>query len=482
MNFAVLQVRDFSLHALRRSDARLAARPVAIVQGEGRHAVVAEVSSEASGVEPGMATTIAMARCPGIQLQPRDPAAEVEAQRLLLAAALTLSPRVEATARGCCTVDLKGADRKKTGERMSQCVVELGQNGLPVRIGTGTTILIADYAARLADPVLQVTEEAGFLRPLPLAFAEPTPKQAEILAGWGVCTLGALTDLPKAEIGERLGTEGVNLWERAAGQKERVLKLVEPPKSYIAEWRYEPPVESLEPLFFKLKRYAERVAWELKASGMVAAELTLTLFLEDETEHSRTFRLPEPSAEVDRWLRVLHTHLETVRTEASVAGVVLAASPTRPLEKQDGLFETGLKDPAMFWENLARLNALVGNDRVGTPVMTDTHRPDRFTLEKPSEAVPTAAPAAVHPPRGLMLRRFRPAWAAQVFWVEDQPQKIECDYFVDDVRAAAGPWHLSGDWWRDAWTLEIWQVELARGGVYQLVRSKQGCSLEGVFD
>lgn len=482
MNFAVIQVRDFHLHALLRSDASLAARPVALVQGEGRHAIVVEVSAKAAGVEPSMAVTLAMARCPGIVLQPRDHKAEVEAQRLLLAAALTLSPRVEATASGCCTIDLKGADRKKTEERMRQCILELNQAGLPARIGTATTILIADYAARQADPVLHVTEESGFLQSLPLSFAAPTATHAEILAGWGVHTLGALTDLPKAEIGDRLGTEGVNLWERAAGQKERVLKLVEPPQSYIAEWRYEPPVESLEPLLFKLKRYAERVAWELKASGLVAKELILTLAMEDETEQRRTFHLPEPTTDVDRWLRVLHTHLETVRTTARIMGVVLAASPTRPLEKQDGLFETGLKDPAMFWENLARLGALVGSDRVGTPVMLATHKPDQFTLEIPSEAVPVAEPLSVHPPRGLMLRRFRPGWRANVLWVDDRPEKIECDYFLDDVRAAAGPWHRSGDWWREAWAIELWQVELTGGGVYQLARTKNGCTLEGVFD
>jgi len=482
MNFAVLQIQNFSLHALRRNDAHLATCPLAITQGEGRHAIVAEVSPEAVGVEAGMAVTIAMARCPGITLQPRDPAAEVEAQRLLLAAALTLSPRVEATAAGCCTVDLKGADPTKTAIQMRQCVTELAQNGLPARIGVGTTILIASYAARIAEPILHVTDETNFLHPLPLAFAEPTARQIEILTSWGIHTLGALTDLPKAEIGERLGTGGIHLWERAAGQKERVLKLIEPPQSYVAQWRYEPPVESLEPLLFKLTRYAERVAWELKASGLVAQELTLTLFLEDETEHRRTFRLPEPSAEVDRWLRVLHTHLETVRTNASVTEVILAAAPTRPLEKQDGLFDTGLKDPATFWENLARLNALVGNDRVGTPVMIDTHRPDQFTLEKPPESIPTATPPPLHPPCGLTLRRFRPAWPAHVLWIDDRPSQIECPHFADAIRTAVGPWQISGDWWRDAWSVELWQIELASHGVYQLVRTKNGCSLEGILD
>jgi hypothetical protein len=44
MNYAALVVPDFSLHAVRRSDASLAGRPLGIVAGEGRTAVVRSVS------------------------------------------------------------------------------------------------------------------------------------------------------------------------------------------------------------------------------------------------------------------------------------------------------------------------------------------------------------------------------------------------------------------------------------------------------
>ena len=118
MNYAVLTIPDFALHALRRSEPNLAGRAVALTAGEGRKAVLTEVSSEARHVAPGCAVTLAMARCPGIVLRVREPGAEVEAQRLLLAAAFTLSPRVEATAAGSCTVDLQGTDATKIEAEM----------------------------------------------------------------------------------------------------------------------------------------------------------------------------------------------------------------------------------------------------------------------------------------------------------------------------------------------------------------------------
>jgi nucleotidyltransferase/DNA polymerase involved in DNA repair len=190
MNYAVLMVPDFALHALRRGDPSLAGRAVALVSGEGRKARVASASPEARGVAPGLAATLAMSRCPGIILRSREPEAEVEAHRLLVAAAFTLSPRVESTASGCCTVDLQGADPARTEALMRLRAAELAALALPVRIGAGSTPLLAAYAARCAEPVLVVREPGDFLAPLPLAFAEPTPAQEGILQAWGIATLG----------------------------------------------------------------------------------------------------------------------------------------------------------------------------------------------------------------------------------------------------------------------------------------------------
>ena len=141
MKFAVLSVPDFALHSLRRSEPGLCGRAVALVAGDGRKARITEASGEAHGVAPGLAATLAMSRCPGIILRPRDPSSEVESQRLLVAAAFTLSPRVEATGAGCCTIDLQGADPARAEALMRLRAAELAGAGLPARIGAGATPL-----------------------------------------------------------------------------------------------------------------------------------------------------------------------------------------------------------------------------------------------------------------------------------------------------------------------------------------------------
>lgn len=484
MSYAVVIAPGFALQALRRADATLAVRPFAIVEGEGKNAKVVAASEHALGVEPGLPVTLAVSRCPGLLIRPRDPDAEGEITRVLLAAAFSLSPRVELTGDGSCTVDLRGTDATTTESQMNAAVTDLAKMGVTIRVGAGATPLLASYAARRAEPVLIVHDIAGFLAPLPVAFAEPTALHAEVLQGWGVLTLGQLTALPKTEVAQRLGTAGAQLWDRASGQCNRVLRLIEPVRTFVADWIYDPPVESIEPLLFRMRRYAERLAMELRGAHRVAEKIALTLQLEDESDHHKEFRLPEPGADVDGWMRIIHGHLETVTTPARVTGVRLLATPARPPERQDGLFDTALRDPVAFWESLARIAAIVGEDRVGTPALRDSWHPDAFTLERPADIVPPPADEPNNPLCGLAFRRFRPAWPARVGLDESGPTTVEADAIKDVVSAARGPFHLSGEWWKPgaAWSVEIWFLELSNGVTYQLSRTAAGWQVEGVLD
>jgi protein ImuB len=460
----------------------LAGKAVALIEGEGRKARLVEISPEARGIEPGCAVALAMARCPGIVLRTRDVGAEVEAQRMLLASGFALSPRVEATGPGWCTIDLQGADAERAETELRRQVADLTRLGLPARGGMAPTPLLASYAAQGDEPVLVVDDPHKFLQNLPLATAGPSVQQAEVLRGWGLKTLADLTALPKADIGQRLGPEGVALWERAAGETTRPLRLVELPRSFTAEWIYEPPVDTLEPLAFKLQRFSERVACELRAAGFVAEKLALTLFLEDGKDYRREFRLPEPVADAASWMRVLLAHLESVKLDSLLARVRLVAEPARPQQKQDGLFDTGLRDPAAFWENLARLGALVGDDRVGTPEMSNTHRPEAFVLVKPVATVPAPEEPPCHPARGLILRRFRPGWPVHVDCLGGNPIAIS-GTVSGTITTTQGPWRADGEWWKPtAWAVESWRVELADGSVYQLARDNGAWRVEGVLD
>ncbi len=484
--FAVFHVADCALHAVLRTEPGTNGRPAALFDDSRRKSLLlaANPAARAAGVEPGMTAPQALARCATLVIRAPQPAAEAEARAALLAVGFTLSPLVEDTAPGVCTVDLRGTDPARRSRDAEAAVHQLRQFGLPATAGLARTPQLALYAARAAGVVLAVGDEKNFLAPLPLAAADPPPALAAILADWGLRTLGDLTALPRDEIVRRLGAAGLALWQRAAGGSLRPLHPVARPLEFVAAMEFEHALETLEPLLFILRRLLDRLVLELTAAQFVAAELQLALQLEDETRHARGFRLPEPTADAEILFRALHTHLESLRTAAAISAVHLAAIPARPLVRQQGLFETGLRDPHGFAETLARLVAVVGSDQVGTPQLEDTHRPDAVRLAPPAGVIPPAAPPARHAPAGLPLRRFRPPLPARLEFSGRQPTYLWTGQFHGPVAALRGPWRGSGDWWQPGrdWSRTEWDVALADGGLYRLLLTGGAYFVEGEYD
>src|SRR5437588_742225 len=202
-----------------------------------------------------------------------------------------------------------------------------------------------------------------------------------ILHKWGIHTLGQLAALDKEQIGARLGPEAIRMWERANGQSHRVLKLIRTPESFEESFEFEHEIETAEPLLFMLRRFLEQLAVRLSAIYLVAKELTLNITFSNRQSYERIFKIPQPTNDVDLLFRMLQTHLENFKSEHPIVAVTLTAEPVRPASQQFGLFETALRNPQQLYETLARLSALLGNDRVGTPIKEETHRPDAFRME-----------------------------------------------------------------------------------------------------
>jgi protein ImuB len=499
--FAVLHIADFALHAVLRTAAGPAARPAALFADTGKRSVVlaANPSARTAGVELGMTAPQAVARCPELIIRAPHAAAEAEARAALLAVGFTLSPAIEDTAPGVCTADLGGADPEKRVSACHAAAIELTSLGLPATAGLARTPLLALYAARgaaqlhpglrtsrdrLPPPVVHVTDIAGFLAPLPLSAADPSSELAAVLHNWGLRTLGDLTALPRDEIVRRFGAQGLALWQRAAGGAPRPIHPVTPSLEFFAAMELEEAVETLEPLLFLLRRFLDRLTLELRASQHVAAEIELQLKFEDDTTYQRSFRLPEPTTDAEILFRTLHTHLESLTTAAAISALSLRLTPTRPLVRQQGLFETGLRDPHGFAETLARISALIGDDRVGTPQLENTHRPDAVKLIAPPAVVPPPRETPLHPPLGAPLRRFRPPLPARVELTAGLPTYLWTEHVRGEISARSPTYPSSGDWWQPdrAWARTAWDISLAEGGLYRLLLVDQAWFIEGEYD
>ena len=484
--FAVLHLADFALQAVLRTDPADAHRPAALFASTTKKSVVLALNSRAraAGVELRMTAPQAVARCPSLLIRTVQAAAEAEARGTLLAIGFTLSPRVEDTAPGICSVDLQGCDPAKIYSAATSAVAALTRLGLPATCGLAATPLLALYAARAAKNVLRVEEPAAFLAPLPLITADPSAELANVLAHWGLRTIGDFITLPRDEIVRRFGADGLALWHRASGGAPRPLRPVALPRNFSAEMEFADALETLEPLLFVARRFLDRLTLELNAAQLATAEVEMTLFLEDETRHARTFRLPEPTADPEILFRPLHTHLESLQTATAISALSLRLVPTRPLVRQQALFESGLRDAHGFAETLARAMAIISSDRVGTPQCDDTHRADAVTLTTPAVVIAAPAAAPLHPDVGLPLRRYRPPLPVRLEFTAGRPTYLWTEAFHGEIVRHVGPWPSSGDWWQNdrAWQRQDWDIALAAGGLYRLLLIGDAYFIEGEYD
>ena len=321
-----------------------------------------------------------------------------------------------------------------------------------------------------------------------------------ILHKWGIHTLGQLAALDKEQLGARLGPEAVRMWERANGQSHRVLKLIRPPESFEESFEFEHEIETAEPLLFMLRRFLEQLAIRLSAIYLVAKELTLRITFSNSRQdepavagkqvYERVFKIPQPTNDVDLLFRMLQTHLENFRSEHPIVAVALSAEPIKPAREQFGLFETTLRNPHQLSETLARLTALLGSDRIGTPVLEETHRPDAFRMQPfrwdiVESAVPSGqsfdALRTAH--ATAALRRFRPAVSASVLQDEDSPAHVRSAEISGKIIAQRGPYFLSGNWWDEkSWARAEWDLQLQNGELVRAHERDGVWKIDGVYD
>ncbi|MGH7981520.1 MAG: hypothetical protein ACREFF_00065 [Candidatus Udaeobacter sp.] len=310
-----------------------------------------------------------------------------------------------------------------------------------------------------------------------------------ILHKWGIHTLGHLAALDKEQLGARLGPEAVRMWERANGQSNRVLKLIRPPESFEESFEFEHEIETAEPLLFMLRRFLEQLASRLSAIYLVAKELTLRITFGNKQTYERIFKIPQPTNDVDLLFRMLQTHLEDFRSEHPIVAVALNAQPIKPAKEQFGLFEITLRNPHQLSETLARLIALLSADRVGTPVLEETHQPDAFRMEQFAWAVASAVPSG-QPSHALRtahstaaLRRFRPAVSASFLLDEDTLAHVCSAEISGKVINQRGPYLISGNWWDEkSWARAEWDVQLEDGELIRAHESQGTWKVDGIYD
>jgi hypothetical protein len=381
---------------------------------------------------------------------------------------------------------------------------------LLLSLGAPQTIVPAGEAAALAKLPLQVLQQflAGIHGVTLLRKRSVAPgvgrgsvwpgwpeceRAFDMLGRWGVTTLGELVALPAADLSARMGQAGVALQQLARGADPRPLLPDPEVPRYVERLELEWPIEGLEPLSFVLARLLEPLSIALERADRAAAAIRLDLRLVDRSTHARVLQLPVALRDSRVLRTLLLLDLESHPPSAAIDIVAVEIDPAPGRVVQYSLLERALPSAETLATLTARLGALVGESRCGTPIVPDTHRPDAFELRRFDGPPPGAASApgagTSGAAAGSCLRRFRPPVAVRVRVERGRPAHVAVDRRGipgGEVAQAAGPWRTSGAWWQhDApWDRDEWDVELTDGTVCRLFRDRTGGAwfVEGVVD
>ncbi len=553
--FACIFVPDFPVEALLRAEPELRSRSLAVLEGKAPLQKVFAVNENArrAGVSQGM-TKLQIEACSGLVLRARSLPQEAAAHAALLDCAQSFSPRVEAV--GCDTIVLDIAGLQplfgplpKIARALARRASHLGLESSVAVAGNPETATLAarGFSGVTVIPEGKEAEQLGSL-PVEVLFENSTQESAHLLetfSRWGIRKLRDLAALPDVALSERLGQAGVHLQALARGATSRTLVPVEPPLIFEEVVELEYPLVLLEPLAFLLGRLLEQLCARLEARALATQELRLQLELENgwQTEDistnngetgvparpsraqarqsfQRTLRLPVPLLDPKTFLKLLQLDLKAHPPGAPIVKIRLAAEPVRPRAAQNGLFLPPAPEPEKLELTLARIASIVGEDKVGSLELLDTHRPQGFRMQRfaPSEPFSpqrhrnTVKNAIVKNQMGnqrskakdssvslclcgddlvTALRIFRPPVDIAVAIQDGKLAHITCPRnkaMQGEILWAAGPWRSSGDWWeKEGWARDEWDIAVQGESdiaLYRLVRDRLGGRwfLEGTYD
>lgn len=371
---------------------------------------------------------------------------------------------------------------------------------LAIASNKSTAVLIA--RAYRGVTIVAPGEEADVLSGIPIDTPLISPELLLKLHRWGVRTLGELAALPEVGVVERLGEAGYQLRRLALGQGADLLHLSLPPIEYTLHQEFDDAIELLEPILFVVSGQLHDLTAKLNSNGKAARRIIVTLTLLDDpgiakrgTDRSvhghqpppdglltggdrevcppfrnfvRVLDLPLAMRDPLALLKQVQLSLEAKPPDAPVVAVQITLDPAEPRFVQSGLFHPATPEPEKLHTLLSRLRALAGADRVGTPELLNTHRPDAYRL-RPCAFEPAEPAAPKSRPLRVALRYFRPPLAAQVVTRHQTPRRVSSDRVRGEVIHSAGPWRSSGDWWADtSWARDEWDVVLEDRAVYRI--------------
>jgi protein ImuB len=379
--------------------------------------------------------------------------------------------------------------------RMAALVLARTRPGLTVVDRGGAR----EALAAVSVDVIQIASGWGGEHVHPAGEPDAADSLVAVLRKWGIKTLGGLAALPPDDLAARLGAAGPVWQAMARGEDVRPLVPSLPEERFESSVDLEWPIEGLEPLSFVLTRLLEPLSTRLERRDRGAAGVHVMLGLVRNSEageagraHQTSLQLPTPMRDVRTLRTLILLDLESHPPPAAIERVSVLVEPTPGRVLQHALFTRAQPAPEQLSTLLARLSALMGQDRLGCPRVEDSYRPGAFAMMPFATDWKNPIPgkrstAGDQRPTTTSLRRCRRPVPARVSVTEGKPVFVTTDrrgFSGGRVLTCSGPWRTSGEWWRGGWDRDEWDVALGDGMVCRIFRDRttDGWFIDAIVD
>lgn len=463
--YACVHATEFPAQALLRLRPDLQGAGVAVLEGRspGERVCALNRVAQCKGAVRGM-TRVEAEEIQGLRLIARSAECEAAARAVMLEGVAQFSPRIEEASEDAACVfvlDIAGTERlfgppHELAKRLRNALATCGLHASVVVSANYHTARMKAAVVR-GIQVIPAGEEARSMENLPVHSLHLAERPAETFALWGIRTLGELADLPGDELIARCGTKAQRWQELARGVASHLFHPLEMPCALKEFCAFDAPVEQVDSLLFVAGRMLDCLITRASGQAMALVSMTVKMRMARGGVYTCVLRPAMPSVDRKFLLKLLQLEMGAHPPQGSGTALEITAEAGRTGKVQLGLFAPPTPEPSQLDVTLARLRTLVGEGRVGSPVLENTHRAASFHVG-PFSAVVKESAAATGRQR-VTLRRVRPPVSVRVSANATGPVVFRQGEARFEVISAYGPWRSSGSWWTTGgWDADEWDV------------------------
>lgn len=459
---ACVELPAFPLQLLLKRHPDWAGRPVAVVDRDKPQGLVlwANDLARAARIRAGMRYSTGLSLARALHAGEVPPADVEQGVSAVLARLRRFSPGVEPCRDepGVFWLDASGLSHLHASLRRwaDEIAAALRACGFRAAVVVGFTRFGAYAIARTltaTEPVAVVRDpvrERALAGQTPLDRLGIDPALRDAMRKLGVRTVRAFLQLPSAGVRRRFGPEAQRLQQLAAGDLQAPLQPLRVTDPLVAHHCFDAAETDAQRLLFAVKRLLDRLLRAVAARREALAGLTLHLRLDGRGLRTEQIRPAAPTLDAGQLLNLVRLRLAALALRAGVTELRVTGRAVRTTAAQQGLFAEGpRRDLAAANRALARIRAEFGDGAVLRAQRTAGHLPEaQFTWEP---LVRMTRPA----PREIACRPLVRRIHVQPLPLPPRPRHEPDGWLLrgggsGPVRDLAGPYLVSGGWWRAA--------------------------------